>query len=407
MTHNRLKIYSPYQGNRLSFVLDFCFGTVYDAVWEFVETPSEADVVLGGQDFFLSPSIFSHEKIDVELACEFTKDGLRFREENKIDKLASIFYCLARIEEYGNDDIDSHQRYQAKYSVFYDHLQTPWVDVWCKQLVDSLGLNLKHKQAPKYSFSFDLDFGFKHLGKGFWRSIGGLVKCLLKLELGEFKKRINSFATNTDPFDRVYKFISANFPQSPCFVLTAPRSRYDRGLALNLNHFKRLQDKLPKNPIGLHPSYYAHDAAYAVGAEKFFLQQVFGEIDLLRFHFLRFHWPQAQKAILSEGFLHDYSMGYANAIGFRAQTAHRFNYYNLEKDEVSSLCIHPFAFMDASLSIYENLSEEDALAAITKMWQKVKETGGELMCLWHDHTMVENTNTRKLFDKVNQMFLNH
>ena len=405
MTNNNIKIYSPFQGNRLSFVLNFCFGTVYDATWQFVENPSDADVNLGSEAHFLSPSIFSSDKIDVELDCEFTKEGLRFQNERSIDKLASIFYCLARIEEYGNDDIDSHQRYQAKYSVFYDELQTPWVDVWCKQFVDIIGLNLNFKQEPKYSFSFDLDFGFKHLGKGFWRSIGGLTKCLLKLKIGEIKKRLNSFATNTDPFDKVYKFISANYPESPCFVLTAPRSKYDRGLALNQNHFARLKEKLPKNPIGLHPSYYAHDAAYAVGAEKFFLQQVFGEINQLRFHFLRFHWPQAQKAILSEGFLHDYSMGFANAIGFRAQTAHSFNYYNLDKDEVSNLCIHPFAFMDASLSIYENLSEEEALSAIKNMWEKVKQTGGNLMCLWHDHTMVEGTDTRKLFDNVNQMFL--
>jgi len=90
------------------------------------------------------------------------------------------------------------------------------------------------------------------------------------------------------------------------------------------------------------------------------------------------------------GVKHDYSIGFADAVGFRIGTAHTLPFYNLITDEVTDLQLHPFIFMDGTFNQYLKISPDEAKIQIQQLVNSVKEYGGTFICIWHNDT-INNT----------------
>ena len=79
-----------------------------------------------------------------------------------------------------------------------------------------------------------------------------------------------------------------------------------------------------------------------IRVEKQRLEHILGEtVYHNRFHFLRFTLPQSYQQLLACGISDDYSMGYADQIGFRAGTCTPFYFYDLENEIQTTLKVHP------------------------------------------------------------------
>jgi hypothetical protein len=89
------------------------------------------------------------------------------------------------------------------------------------------------------------------------------------------------------------------------------------------------------------------------------------------------------------GIEHDYTLGYAQEIGFRAGTCRPFTWFDLKKNEESTLTIHPFAYMDATLNYYLELSPESAIREIEKLITTVHQYQGEFISIWHNETLTD------------------
>src|SRR5205085_9670032 len=84
-------------------------------------------------------------------------------------------------------------------------------------------------------------------------------------------------------------------------------------------------------------------------------------------------------------FHYDTSLGFPDAVGFRAGIAHPFRPWDLELDRPADLVEVPLAVMDATLAEdrYEGLSASDAKPRILAALDWAAEHGGGFSLLWH------------------------
>ena len=83
--------------------------------------------------------------------------------------------------------------------------------------------------------------------------------------------------------------------------------------------------------------------------------EVIGDKDIQasRQHYIRLTTPETYRRLIAAGIRKDFSMGYGSINGFRASVSTPFTWYDLEKEETTSLTVYPFCFMDAN-AFYES-----------------------------------------------------
>jgi hypothetical protein len=80
-------------------------------------------------------------------------------------------------------------------------------------------------------------------------------------------------------------------------------------------------------------------------------------------------------------------MGFADVVGFRIGTSRPVKWFDLQKNKVTQLTLHPFAFMDGTLNEYLKLTPELAKEKISELFSEVKNYGGEFSFIWHNETI--------------------
>ena len=142
--------------------------------------------------------------------------------------------------------------------------------------------------------------------------------------------------------------------------------------------------------MGIHPSFKSAHYPSLVALEKERLVQICGHtISRSRQHFLRLQFPSTYRALLKAGIEEDFSMGYADAIGFRAWTSVPFRWFDLKREEITPLLITPFQVMDVSLQQYLGLTPEQAKEHLSQLIKTVRNTGGQFCTLWHNSSFDE------------------
>ena len=172
----------------------------------------------------------------------------------------------------------------------------------------------------------------------------------------------------TDPywsFDRILE----DERRSRCVVdvlpARRPRARVRRAAA---EAYERLRPRLVetlqegKAEVGLHGSYSAADDAQRIADEKERLERLSGPVQGQRYHYLRVDPHRNLGSLEAAGFAYDSSLGFGDAVGFRAGIAHPFRPWDFERDAPHDLIEVPLAAMDVTLSAerYLNLSVEQA-----------------------------------------------
>jgi hypothetical protein len=80
-------------------------------------------------------------------------------------------------------------------------------------------------------------------------------------------------------------------------------------------------------------------------------------------------------------------MGYASQPGFRAGIAMPFLFFDLVKDETTTLTIHPVTLMDVTMKDYLRLNPVESLEKIKKMIRIIQQVNGEFVSLWHNESL--------------------
>ena len=347
-----------------------------------------------------------------------TWNKLFFENQSEIpfDIFAASFYLLSRFEEYLPHESDEHGRFKYEQSIAAQNnfIEIPLVDVWTKKLTEKILAKFPQTIFRKNEFKFistiDIDFAYKYKGIGFARQTMKFGKSLLKASFKDCNEQLNF---KNDPYD-TYDFIqntSTNHQSTLLyFLLMRTGTKFDKNISPKSAEMKNLVRKISeKNEIGLHPSYFSNDRK-KLTQEKLLLETISQKaVSKSRQHFLKFNLPETYRQLITHGFTDDYSMAYSAICGFRASTSFPFRFFDLEKNEITNLTIHPTTVMDVSLKNHQNLSPEQAISKIEFLINEVKKVDGTFISLWHNSNLCLNDewkDWRKVFEKMHALTTN-
>jgi len=389
---------------RIEYTFDFIFksrGIDYSLVLN-VDEFNQASIPK------LNYSDFNTEGSTIDSCGILKEEGLRALEISKSefktiecltfdgvqDPIASIFYVLTRYEEYICESKDEHGRFPSAKSALikFNWIEQCVCDRWALEILKFIDAeNLIVKTEPKLIPTFDIDNTYAYKLKTGKVKILSICKDIMTFNFTRLKERIAVNKGQKDPYDTfdVIREIGVKYADMKLFWLIGERSEKDRNISIeNLEH-QQLIIALDRDfEVNLHPSYNSNGNTQIIEKEKISLQHVLDrEIIRSRQHYLRFDLPRTFNALLSAGFQHEYSMGFAERVGFRSGTARSHFWFNLETNEITKLKIHPFAYMDGTLNEYMNLSISESKQKIKDLFTEVSTFGGDFIFIWHNETI--------------------
>lgn len=315
------------------------------------------------------------------------------------DVLASVFYVLSRMEEYHSLHTDGLGRYKASSSILQKHdwLQTPICDIWSNALIAVLEKEWQislNAQQPRFYFqpTFDIDNAFAYAHKNTIRTFLAHAKDFI---YGRTTRRNDRQLVrqghSKDPYDTFDQIaaLAQHFEYTKVFWLLGNYTKLDKNIShLNLAQQVKIKEIAAFAEIGIHGSSLTPFNAQQLEIEIQRLEQIMGyRPNSNRQHFLLLRLPDTYRNLLKAGITHDYTMGYAEQTGFRAGTARSFKWFDLQKNEVTNLNIHPFVYMDGTLLEYLKLSPSEAKERIGALYHEVQKYGGAFGFLWHNETI--------------------
>ena len=309
------------------------------------------------------------------------------------DDLAEAFFHLARVEE-RNGARDEHDRFRAAYSCL-DPLDPP-----VERLRRRLGVQPPRWGGARFAVALthDVDVPWKWTRRGVKGAAarakgdfrGGHVGSGLRELRGLAGATVHKIR-GTDPywsFDRILRDERRSGASSTFFLLAQHAHDLDGPAAETYERLRpRLVETLQEGraEVGLHGSYSAAGDPERVASEKKRLETLSGPIQGQRYHFLRVDPHRNLRSLEAAGFAYDSSLGFGDAVGFRAGIAHPFRPWDFEREAPHDLIEVPLAAMDVTLSAarYLNLSVEQAGARLGALLDWAAEHGGGFAILWH------------------------
>ena len=328
------------------------------------------------------------------------------------DFFAAAFYLLSRYEEYLPYTPDQYGRYPHESSLAYrgNFLDRPLINEWLLLLQEKLnGFYTHHSRFTvddsrlaihdsRFIFipTYDVDEAFSYLHKPLWKNVLGFYRDLLQGKFEAVMERGNVYSGRKpdpyDTFDWLDRLHAAYRLQPLYFFLTiVKRGEYDKNLPASSHSLQHLYQKLSeKYATGLHPSWQSGTDEWLLEKELEAMKEITGvRPHISRNHYLRFTVPHTYRRLIAAGISDDYSMGYGAANGFRASYALPFRWYDLEKETITELTLHPFCFMEATAFFSLGYSAAEAGAELQYYHDIVKKVHGEFITLFHNHFLTE------------------
>ena len=315
------------------------------------------------------------------------------------DTLACIFFMLSRYEEYQPFTPDRHERFPASesHALRNNYLHLPVVRMYVRRLVEALRSKyLELPPAKQWAFqlrpTYDIDLLWAYRYRG-WRGIASGVRDLVTGKWSRATARFTGKAAD-DPYATLRYLLALHPKVKPhIFWLLANNERREdvNPHPVPAEQTKFMQSLTQDAIHGIHPGYNSIQVEKKLEEERRFFEKVFGRRPVhSRQHFLRLRLPLTYRTLRLHGITDDHSMGYGDATGWRAGTNLPFGWYDLEREEMTGLIIHPFAVMDVTLKNYLKLSPAAAQTHLSELIATTKPYGGDFALLWHNSSFAED-----------------
>jgi len=416
-TNAMLLIFSPLLSKRLDYTLSFFLKDLLGLSWsatihldEYRAYPGPklvyAPAPLDGEPFIeASGLLFDNHLLPVSPVVKSIQGvPVIFTTNNPVsilpfDPFAAAFYMVSRYEEYQNHQTDLYGRFLVTDSIAWKgkFLDRPivheWAGILASRLLQRFPLLTLKPRTYKFLPTIDIDHAYAYGNRSLIRVLGGIGRSVAHGRFGDILERFNVWAGwSADPYDNYAYIREVHRPYGHrlCyFVLFAGYGGNDNNIPVTSQAFRSLVQHLDRDrTVGIHPSLASNTDPSLLESEYFGLCQLLGhKVTLSRQHFLKLSFPITYQRLVCLGITDDFSMGYASHLGFRAGVAMPFPFFDLSKNEVTSLIVHPIALMDVTLKDYLRLNGEQALEKTAAVVAAVKSVNGELVSLWHNESL--------------------
>jgi hypothetical protein len=318
------------------------------------------------------------------------------RSDLPYDIFAATFYLLSRYEEYLPHVKDDYGRFMATESIAYKNkfLRQPVIDIWAYKLKNVLENKFPDFEFPKKEYTIkpvvDVPSPYEYKLKGIMRSVGGTFKDLIHFKLrGIYERYSVLLGFKHDPYD-TFKYILNKQKQSKYkflfFFLIGDYSTFDKGINIQKKKFVTLIKHVSDYcKVGLKTSYFALDNKEILKKEKETIEQVINtSLIASRNSFSKLNLPESYRNMVELEIAEDYTMGYVNAIGFRAGTCTPFFFYDLDYEIQTPLKINSYHLLDYAL--LKTVSLLDKKKVLNELINEIKEVNGEFVCIFHNYT---------------------
>lgn len=315
------------------------------------------------------------------------------------DLFAASFLMISRYEEYLPHKKDEHKRFKATESLAFqkNFLHKPVINIWARELQRILHIEYPELPISKTKFKFtptyDIDIAWSFKNKGFTRNLGGFLRDISHFNWDNFKSRFQVLCNKKqdpyDTYDMQNNWTSQHQLKPIYFILFGELGPFDKNTS-NLNHSYQnlIKDLRDHASIGIHPSYESNENIKMLKKEiKNLSETLHADIIRSRQHFLKLDLPSTYRNLINLGIKHDYTMGYASQVGFRAGICTSFYFYDLDLETETKLQVHPFAIMDGTLKDYLKINPEEAKKVISQTIEEIKAVDGHFISLWHNESL--------------------
>jgi hypothetical protein len=324
------------------------------------------------------------------------------------DIIASSFFLLSRYEEILKPECrDQHGRFLAKDSMLFQqgYGNRPLVDEYgalLRKWLRELGAPVPPDQKgfSKIYLTHDVDgpFRFERFStvcKQYIKNILHYNYCAspLKKYINEHNDDFYTFPAVID-YDRNCKEKLPHTAVESIYFLISAGSLFNRKY-YNFTSRKtaRLIAALEQSGavLGLHVSYEAGVDPRRIAGEVTRLTRNLKQYNgFSRHHFLQWREPEDVVYMEQAGITDDFTLSYADAVGFRVGTCHPYRFINPRTKTLTSVVIHPLEIMECTLNraVYMHLDYEQAFETCKEIVRQVHNHRGELVLLWHNTEFV-------------------
>lgn len=320
------------------------------------------------------------------------------------DPLSGVFYCLALLPEYAARPTDAHGRLPAANHPLYLRglHRIPIADRLMAELAQDFhrAVGISATPTPTLETSAatsDVDAPRALAGKPPLRRFGALARGTLSTLRTDDRRTsladaIATYRRRRDPFDTfayMHDEASARGLREDVFSLVGYGTRLDPGYPKGHASWREFWRKLPASVrLGVHPSYHSSERPELIAEELEALREgTDAPVTTSRQHFLRLRVPDTFRTLIECGVAEDHTLMWADADGFRAGTARAFLWYDVRREELTTLRLVPPHAMDVTARFYGGLSPKRAIASWRELAAEASTSGTAFRCIWHNSNL--------------------
>ncbi len=417
-----LRIYSLKNSQRLQYAAEIIFRTILgidyeiivvseDSKMNLIETHGDPILLYGfKKDSYISiPDdglLFENDilKKNANLSSgpipKIYFNGHAFPEYSvDFDILSALFYMVTQYEYYHSNMYDEHGRHvKSKDSSDRDEWQSlPIAEIYANHVLQMLRsvyptINQTVKEF-EYKITFDIDNPFLYKHKSLAITLGSLIKKLLSLKWNSVAKHVWVLLGGEDPYD-VFDYIIKRVPKDKIlfFFLINRKTRHDSRHTHKTKEYADLIKKISESGIetGIHPSYSSYRDKEMIQEEISLLEKMSKvKVTNSRMHFLKYRLPDTFEYLNEAGISDDYTICPIHHTGYKSYMARPYKWFDLSKNMISRLTLHPTMVMDRGLQKYMQLNPDDAWLEIKSLIDLTRSYKGVFTILFHNDSLSE------------------